>query len=106
MALVEAGVLGVPAIASDHGAIPELIEHGSTGLLFTPGDADALAACVDRMAAQPELAVLMGDAARRRCLTAYSAAENYRQLRAIYMRAIRDNLPVLELTAPMAKAAG
>ena len=33
----------VPVIASDVGGIPELIEHGTTGLLFRAGDPEDLA---------------------------------------------------------------
>jgi len=42
--VAEAMRAGVVVVASRTGGIPELIEHGETGLLFPPGDVDALTA--------------------------------------------------------------
>jgi glycosyltransferase involved in cell wall biosynthesis len=42
--LMEAMACGCAAVASDVGGNPELVRHGETGLLFTPGDAESLAA--------------------------------------------------------------
>lgn len=39
----EAQAMGRPVVASDHGASRETVLAGRTGLLFTPGDAEALA---------------------------------------------------------------
>jgi len=41
--LLEALAMGIPTVASDISAIPELIEHQKTGLLAQPGDARDLA---------------------------------------------------------------
>ena len=54
-ALLEAMAAGCPVIASAVGGTPELIDAGYTGLLFVPGDADALSACMARLCADPEL---------------------------------------------------
>lgn len=43
MVIIEAMAAGVPVIASRIGAIPEIIEHEKTGLLFPPGEEKALA---------------------------------------------------------------
>jgi glycosyltransferase involved in cell wall biosynthesis len=44
--LMEAMASGCCAVASQTGGNPELVEHGRTGLLFRPGDAGELAACL------------------------------------------------------------
>jgi glycosyltransferase involved in cell wall biosynthesis len=48
------------------GGIPEVVEHGRTGLLVKPGDPAALAAAIDAVLGDPEVARRMGAAARER----------------------------------------
>lgn len=43
IAIQEAMAIGVPVVASRIGGIPELIEHGKTGVMFPVGDVGALA---------------------------------------------------------------
>jgi len=50
---VEAYAKGVPVVASNHGAMADVVAHERTGLLFTPGDAGALAAAVKQLLADP-----------------------------------------------------
>lgn len=45
-AVVEALALGTPVVGFRRGCLPELVEHGRTGLLVDPGDEDALAAAL------------------------------------------------------------
>lgn len=65
MSVLEAGALGVPSIASDIGGIPELISSGVDGLLVPPGNVDALGDAMNEVAARPEWAAVLGEAARR-----------------------------------------
>lgn len=51
--LKEAMAIGLPVIASRHGGIPELVEHGVSGTLVPERDAAALAAAIDQMLAAP-----------------------------------------------------
>ena len=51
----EALVAGVPVIASRCGGPEEIIRHEENGLLFEPGDADGLAACMARCLNEPDL---------------------------------------------------
>src|SRR5438876_7717203 len=64
--LMEAAACGVPAVAPAVGGIPELVEDGVTGLLVPVGDTQALAAALEQLLRNPELAARMGVAARRR----------------------------------------
>jgi glycosyltransferase involved in cell wall biosynthesis len=50
VAVIEAAAYGLGVIGSRIGGIPELIQEGRTGLLFEPGDAEALAGIVQRLA--------------------------------------------------------
>lgn len=45
----------VPLVASNIGAMPEKIRDGADGLLFPPGDAQALAVILERLHRQPQL---------------------------------------------------
>ncbi|HUH86154.1 MAG TPA: glycosyltransferase, partial [Stellaceae bacterium] len=46
--IAEAQAMGRPVIATDHGGAREILLDGETGSLVPPGDADALAAAIDR----------------------------------------------------------
>jgi glycosyltransferase involved in cell wall biosynthesis len=61
---LEALSCGVPVVASAIGGIPEFIEHGKTGLLFTPGDHHELADRVNYLLDNPIIAKRMGESAR------------------------------------------
>ena len=65
-ALLEACVAAKPVIASCVGGIPEVIEHGRTGLLCKVGDQAALTAGLLRLLDQPDLRRQLGVAARAR----------------------------------------
>lgn len=88
--LVEAFACGLPVIASRLGAMTELIEEGHTGLLFTPGDADDLAAKIAWAEQHPDAMRAMGENARRAYEATYTPEINYRQLMAIYGQATAE----------------
>jgi len=75
----EAQALGIPVVASDLGALPELIEHDGNGLLVEPGDPRALAAALARLADPAEVARL-GRAAR----APRTFSDQLQELREIY----------------------
>jgi glycosyltransferase involved in cell wall biosynthesis/protein-tyrosine-phosphatase len=65
MAVLEAMAAGKPVVVSRVGGLPEVIQHGASGLLVPPGDAHALArACVD-LARDREWASRIGAAGQR-----------------------------------------
>lgn len=61
--LLEAMASGLPSVASAVAGIPEVVRPGC-GLLVPPGDADALADALARLAADPVLRHRLGTAAR------------------------------------------
>ena len=64
--IVEAGLCGMPTVATRVGGIPELIADGRTGLLVRPGDAKALSAAIGTLVKDPSLAMRMGRQAEMR----------------------------------------
>ena len=77
MCIAEAYACGVPVIASDMGAMRELVAHGRTGLLFRPGDAEHLAESVDWAWSHPCDLEYMGNECRAEFRLNYSAERNY-----------------------------
>jgi glycosyltransferase involved in cell wall biosynthesis len=66
MTIVEAMALGKPVIAAASGGPLEIVHDSVDGLLVPPGDAAGLAAAVNRLLADPELAGRLGTAAQQR----------------------------------------
>jgi glycosyltransferase involved in cell wall biosynthesis len=66
VALIEAGFLGKPAVASDCPGIDEVVVDRETGLLVPPGDSWALADAIGALLAAPALRERLGAAARAR----------------------------------------
>jgi glycosyltransferase involved in cell wall biosynthesis len=64
-ALLEGMQAGLPIVASATGGIPQVIEHGRTGLLVPPGDPEALTAAIVEILRDGALAARLGNAAAR-----------------------------------------
>ena len=65
MSLIEAFAHGLPAIATPVGAIPDFLEHGSNGLLVTPGDPTQLADAILTILRDEPLRLRLAANARR-----------------------------------------
>lgn len=66
--LIEAGLSGVAAVATDVGAVAQIVRDGETGLLVRPGDVSGLTAALRRALSQRER---LGRSARRHCLASF-----------------------------------
>lgn len=71
--LMEALGLNVPVIAPRVAGIPELVEDGVAGLLFAPADWNALAGCLSRLLADPQLRARLAQAGRERVRAEFDA---------------------------------
>jgi glycosyltransferase involved in cell wall biosynthesis len=71
---IEAGMFGIPVIASRSGGLPEVIEDGINGFLFDAGDAPALAERIVKLASDPRLRRSMGERARARAKEKFGRA--------------------------------
>lgn len=65
-AAIEAMACGKPVVASDVGALPEVVAHGETGLVVPVDNAPALAEALDALLADPVRRAHMGAEAKRR----------------------------------------
>ncbi|CAN5808630.1 glycosyltransferase [soil metagenome] len=84
MVIVEAYAAGLPVIASDLGSMSTLVEHGRTGLHFSPGDPKDLARKIQWSQEHPSELAMMGKEARSQFEAKYTAEQNYRMLMEIY----------------------
>ena len=83
-ALVEAGAGGLASVATDVGGIPEIVQHGVTGLVVPPGDPGAFADAVVSLLRDPELREQYGAAARERAREHFSIEAWIDRLLALY----------------------
>jgi len=88
MGMAESFACGVPVICSRLGALEELVDDGRTGLHFTAGSSEDLAAKVNWAWANPERMREMGNQARREYENRYTAEKNYPLVMDVYSRAI------------------
>lgn len=64
MVIQQAMAAGLPVIATEVGGIPSQIEHGVTGLMYRPGDHVQLAAHIERLVGNEDVAAHMSRAAK------------------------------------------
>ena len=95
--LMEALATGLPAIASNTMGIPELIEHGVTGLLVPAGRPNQIADAVELLAADPALRRRLGEAGRRKVIDDYDLDHGVDQLREAFVDLLRPGGPTAGL---------
>ncbi len=71
-AILEAMASGLPVIATNVGAAPEIIENGVNGYIVEPGDIDSLSARIQQLIDNEELRMKMGDINSRLCEEKYN----------------------------------
>ena len=82
--LGEAMLLGVPCIAADVGGVRNLMHQGSDGIIYEPGDVQALAEGIAQLFAMKEKAAVVGEAARTHALRTHDPQKNLEDLIGIY----------------------
>ena len=78
LALLEGYAAGRPVIGSRMAGIPELVREGETGVLFAPGEVEALAASLELFAKLPNTRLAEMGAAGRRWVEQDFTATSYR----------------------------
>lgn len=76
-----------PVVASDAGGLPEVVEHGVTGLVVPRGDATALAEAIGSLLDDPARRAAMGRAGRERALRLFDWDRTAEQFEQIYATA-------------------
>jgi glycosyltransferase involved in cell wall biosynthesis len=82
--VMETMAAGKPVIASRIGGIPEMVEHGINGLLFSAGNSADLCDMLDLIWNSPEKAHTLGKAGQAKVLSEYSPEKHYKRLMQVY----------------------
>jgi glycosyltransferase involved in cell wall biosynthesis len=77
-------------VATDLGSRRELVDAGRTGLLYRTGDVEQLAAAIQFLSSQPDLADKMGRAGQERVREGYTAEAHYSTLVSLYERLVEE----------------
>jgi len=89
--ITEAMLAAKPVIATRGGGVPEIVQHGTTGLLVPMGDAGAMADAICALLSNPDLARAMGKAGRERALQHFTVERTVPRLEAIFHRVLLRN---------------
>jgi glycosyltransferase involved in cell wall biosynthesis len=84
--LIEAMAARRPIVAFNDGGVPEIVVHGKTGLLVSPGDVGGLATAIGQILSDPRRRVDMGHAGRLRVEERFTAERMARGIEAVYAR--------------------
>ena len=82
--VIEGMAAGKAVIATDGGALPEIVIPGVTGLLVPMGDAPAMAGAMAALLSDPARAAAMGAAGRERVRERFTIGHTVRKLEGIY----------------------
>jgi glycosyltransferase involved in cell wall biosynthesis len=94
IAALEAMALGKPMLMSDIGGAREQVEPGDHGLLHAPGDVEALATHIRRLA-DPRLRRRMGERARERVVASFDVEAMARRYEGLLMDVARSGSPMI-----------
>lgn len=83
-AVREAMATEVPTVATAVGGTPDVIDHGETGLLVEPEDADALAGAIERLLDDPGARDRLGRAGRERIVRRFSLEQYVQRYESLF----------------------
>ncbi len=90
LVFLEAMAAGLPIVATQVGSIPEIVQHGHTGLLVPVDDVRALAHAICTLLADRNLAQTMGQVGRRRLKENFTLAAMVERTCAVYARLLSE----------------
>lgn len=90
LTLIESFLYGKPVIASNIGAIPELVTEGETGLLIEPGNVHDLTEKLKFLAQNPERVIQMGKAGRRKAEQLFKPDRHQKALEDLYQKVLAN----------------
>ncbi|MHC1726399.1 MAG: glycosyltransferase [Syntrophobacteraceae bacterium] len=92
--IAEAMACGLPVVATNVSAIPELVVDGETGILVPPEDPRAMAAALHKTLLDPKGNTLRAKCARRKVEQAFDSRKCVLQLHSLFSRALNGGADV------------
>jgi glycosyltransferase involved in cell wall biosynthesis len=90
--LLEAMAVGLPAVATNVGGNPEIVQHDKTGLLVPARDAQALSDAMIRILERPELGCRFGAAGFQRVSAHFSLTSTVRRTEELYTSLLEQRM--------------
>lgn len=87
---VEAMAMAKPVVAFGHGALPEIVEDGKTGILVPPGNIPALATAVMNLLADDEKRMVLGANGRARAESQFTIQRTAQEIGQILRTVISE----------------
>jgi len=88
--LIEAGLCGVPTLATDVGSIGDIVVHDETGYVVPAGDQRAFDAALARLLDDSDVRTRLGNAARARCAERFTIEA----VAPTWLRVLKENIAV------------
>lgn len=95
VAVTEAGLSGLPVIATKHGGIPDVVVHGETGYLVDEGDYHSMANYMLNLAADGNLAAQLGKNGYQRVKEQFTLAKHIDTLAGVIRECIGQAQKIL-----------
>ncbi len=93
-ALLEAGALGLPILATRCGGIPEVVRDGTDGVLVEPADVAGIANALEALCKDPQKAKQFGREARKRVRQDFSLETELELTKQAYLKAVGTDIRV------------
>ena len=90
MVFAEAQAMGLPVVSFASGGVPEVVDHGVTGLLVPEGDTEALGKALHRLLGDEDLRKKMAIAGQQHIAQKFDIAKNTPRLEEIYDRVVAE----------------
>ena len=90
-AVIEAMAQHVPAIVSNVGGMPELVEDGVSGIVVPPRDHIALAKAITKLASDLEYSKALGQSARKRIETDFNIDATVVKIEALFQSVVAES---------------
>ena len=86
--VIEAMGCGLPVVAARDGGVPDIVVDGGTGILYPPGDVDAMTDGVAALVSDPGLRERYGKAGRERVEAEFTLERHLRAMLGVYGRSL------------------